>query len=131
LWTIIFEILEGPCEYVKYDGCQGFETAWSIRIEDQHDDEPEPHYVLHFGESTDEQDGSKLYLGTPLEVYYCDNKFGLNEQGVPVVAQAPGVARFYAAGNFGSMDTTEVKKKVAEVYAQLLRKHFPDYFIAM
>jgi len=130
LWTIVFEVLTGPyCK--KSDGSQGFGRAWSIKIEDQHDDEPEPHYVLHFGESTEEQDGSKLHFSTPLKAYYCDNKFGLNAKGMPTVTQAPGVARIYVAGDFGKMTESEVKSRVADVYRRLLRKYFTDYFIAM
>ena len=113
-----------------FDKENGFTTGhtWRVVIEDQHDAESAPHYVLDFGENC--ADPEKCKCRESIEVQYCDNYSQPNRE----ISQAPGVikvtvmatklvALMYSLAN--------IKRYVARAYYEALVQCLPDYYITV
>lgn len=97
-------------------------VPWRICIEDEHDSESSPHYVLDIGENTEKVSPDDW---TTIQVRYCDN-YSTDER---VIEQSPGYFIVHAYIEHDPVRAKELAKKICEAYEESLRKHFPDYYI--
>ena len=129
----------------KYSAKEGFSAGfdWRIIIEDQHDDEESPHYVLDFGEGKPNLRAENTFCNT---VAYCDNyshrkswiesrvvdgreqHLGLEDR---LIEQAPGVFRVTVVGDFEPHMREHIARVMARTYNEALEKTLPDYFITL
>ena len=97
---------------------------WRIRIEDKIDYSPEAHYVLDFG------DGNTLLAVSdnicPLKVNYVE----YYSCAPSTITSKLGIIKIYAFGSFGQAPIF-VKRNIAHVYQQGLKKYFPECFFAV
>lgn len=108
------------------DGTFSSGRTWSIRIEDQHAEEWEPHYILCFGEGDCNQEATDE-SSDELSVGYCDNISGSNG----AILQKPGIFTVKASGDFGLFARSSVVKYVARIYIDALKKNLPSYAIVV
>lgn len=123
---------------VRYNGETGeFESEypWRIRIEDQHDDEAAPHYVLDVSSHPVTKEGHSLPLSSErsVTVTYCDNHSTLKSGRT--LAHPEGVIE-QARGHFKvavwadcAYDMKKVTIEVARAYVESMQKTLPDYFV--
>ena len=103
-----------------HEGEFGTSYAFRLRIEDQHDDETQPHYVLDVGNST-----HKEMLESQLVVDYCDNYSDKDR----TIKQARGKFAVFASERIGNYTGEFAAAILARNYVESLKAHFPDYFI--
>lgn len=121
------DLLRAAVEFIKpkYDFYKGFYTGynWRVSIEDQHDaGEPEPHYVLDFGEGNLPTSVVKI-----IKIRYCDN---YSAEG-RTIEQNPGTFTVELSGSYfhdGRL-AEDFAKMFCREYIASLKRHFPDYYI--
>ena len=96
---------------------------WQVTIEDQHDSEETPHYILSFGERVEEINEKTLRFVRKID--YCDN-FSTKSRRIE---QAPGVFTVTLKGDFWPKSIIWSADVIAQAYIDSLRKNLPDYFI--
>lgn len=117
---------------VKYSsGSDSFTSPmypWGVMIEDQHDDhevEPEPHYVLKVGEGDFEAEDKKSYA-----TRYCD--YESTTVGVPLgtIATNPGTwtIHIWLPEKYTSI-CYRIAKNISDAYANVMAEVLPEYFI--
>lgn len=104
--------------------------SWKFSIEDQHNSEDEPHYILSCGS---EPDGTELNIlkSCTVNIPYVDNHSLENEKGERAIEQAEGIITISAFGFFGDMTPSDMVNVLAEAYAEGLKEFFPDYCILL
>ena len=100
----------------------GTRYAFHLRIEDQHDDEERPHYVLDVGDSANAE-----MLKSQLEVVYCDNYSDKDR----TIKQARGKFTVFASQRVGNFTGEFAAVALARAYVDALKAHFPDFYILM
>ncbi len=98
----------------------GTRYAFRLRIEDQHDDEDQPHYALDVGDSSNQE-----VLENRLEVDYCDNYSDKDR----TIKQACGKFTVFASRRVGNFTGEFAAAALARAYVDALKAHFPDFFI--
>lgn len=119
------DLLQFICERLVSPKLRDNEFAthypFRLRIEDQHDDEEKPHYVLDVGDSA-----NKEMFCSQLVVDYCDN-FSDKDR---TIKQARGKFTVFASWRIGDNYTSEFAVvALARAYVDALKAHFPDFFI--
>ncbi len=118
------DLLQMICERlvnVKFNGDEfGTHYAFRLRIEDQHDDEARPHYVLDVGDSSNQE-----MLESRMVVDYCDNYSDKDR----TIKQARGKFTIFASRRVGNFNGEFAATALARAYVDALKAHFPDFFI--
>ncbi|MBR0133753.1 hypothetical protein IJM16_00600 [Candidatus Saccharibacteria bacterium] len=102
------------------DGEFGTRNPFRLRIEDQHDDEDQPHYVLDVGNSINQDP-----LENCVSVDYCDNYSDKDR----TIKQARGKFKVWASKRVGNFSSEFAATALARAYVDALKTHFPDFFI--
>lgn len=102
------------------DGEFGTRNPFRLRIEDQHDDEDRPHYVLDVGGSINQE-----LLESCMSVDYCDNYSDKDR----TIKQARGKFKVWASKRVGNFSGEFAATALARAYVDALKAHFPDFFI--
>ena len=105
-------------------GAEGFtvQTSWSVRIEDQHYSENEPHYILEIGEGS-----TADCVVAIVRTAYCDNHSHTKSRSIE---QAPGEYVVTASvKDPDKVSALQLANAVSDAYAEALEKYFPDYYI--
>lgn len=120
------DILRAAIELVHPKCTAGhFSTGhpWQIIIEDRHDSEEDPHYILSFGERVEDIDEKTTRFTRRVD--YCDNYSTKDRQ----IEQAPGVFSVTLIGGFWPKSIIWSTDLIAKAYIDSLKKNLPDYFI--
>ena len=122
------DLIRCACDFlnVVYDELNGFTsgTSWNALIEDEHDDEVTPHYVLEIGEQLKKIKATNRGW-TTIEVRYCDN-YSMPDR---IIQQNPGSYMVKVCIIDDPVRSKVLAEKLCEAYEESLRKHFPDYYI--
>ena len=98
----------------------GTDHDFSLRIEDSHENDEYPHYVLDVGSRPDAPN-------TPLNKVvfdYCDNYSDGNG-----IHQERGKVTVYASSYVGNFSGKFAAVMLGRAYIDSLKEHFPDFFI--
>lgn len=99
-----------------------------IRIEDAHDGEEDPHYVLDVGSKAEHALLPAIDEYT-LVVKYCDNAMRqLNVMRRPEIVQQTGRFRIYVDCGACKHSPHDIARTVARFYLEALRKNFRDLY---
>lgn len=93
---------------------------WNIRIEDKHDDEDKPHYILEIGEGNHRGHKSKRF-----STKYCD--YHSTDNGEIVTAPGEFIVQIWIDDDDSRQNT--FGKRVSEAYLKAMQETLPDYFV--
>lgn len=107
------------------DNDGGDEPQWRVRVEDRHDSEQEPHYVLDFGNVSIDHGVDAIVEKHKIITDYCDN----HSDGRTIVQEVGRVTVTVWSG-YGTESTFEACSGIRVFYChEALPECFPDYFI--
>ena len=124
LLRAIFEIM--GTEYSAKTDCFASDMPWGVCIEDQHDNEKNPHYILEVGSGIYDERAPKSYF-----VRYCDYHSvpGKKKKNNSIITD-PGkwIIRIWLPKGCG-LSADDVAEKINLAYAKAMEEELPDYEI--
>ena len=114
---------------------------WGVRIEDQHDDESSPHYVLQVGEGDTEGLVMKSFYGAYCDFHstYAETRIPSADYGTespkyaknPRINHNPGQWRIYVwlPEEHTSLDAGKIAQRISDAYEQAMIDALPNYEI--